>query len=820
MNNTRFLDNVWLDIRYALRTARKNPAFAATAVFVLALGIGGNAAMFSVIRAVLLRPLPYQDADRLVQLSVDNPTRPAPGGAFTVLRYTEMRKTARSFAGIGAYSRFTEDMALSGGGDPEMLKGARVSANFLDVLGVPPALGRGFIPDEDKPGGPPVAMISSRLWKRRFSQDPQMAGKTAILNAVPYTIIGVLPAGFEFPIPELDVWVPRPAETSAVPAHFWPFVATLQGFARLRPGATLEQARAESAILNRQYVTANPQRMDAWPGATLSLAPLKERLVGDVRPILWMLFGAVGFVLLIACANVASLLLTRSAGRAREFALRAAIGAARSRLVAQSLTESLALAAAGGFLGMLLARWALSSITSMPTFTVPRAGEIRLDATVLAFSLAVSCITGILAGLFPALQAPALNIAGLLRDSGATAGRAVRAVSGGRSMLVVGQIALSIVLLIGAALLIESVVKLRSVNPGLQPANLFTARIALSPARYDTNPKILGFFDEVLRRTNALPGVRGAALALVLPLSVALRTNVQVGEQPEGDVTKWPMCLLQSVTPGYFHLLGIPVRQGREFDERDILPGAPAVAIVNQSFARLFAPGGETLIGQVMREGMDRSGWIQIVGIVGDVREAGLAVDATPEFYVTARMHTARTAYLVARSAADPLRLTAAIRSQVLAVDRDQPISNVATMDQIIESSMGSRRLTMLLLGLFAAVALLLATVGVYGAIAFSGAQRTQELGIRRALGAQTHDIMRLMLGQGLILALSGSALGIGGALLLTRVMRGLLFHISPADPATYIGMALLWIVVALAASYIPARRAARVDPAHALRVG
>jgi predicted permease len=719
-------------------------------------------------------------------------------------------------------------MALSGGGDPEMLKGARVSANFLDVLGVRPLLGRAFIPEEDTPGGPPVAILSARLWKRRFDGDPKLAGKTAILNAVPYTIVGVLPAGFEFPVPDLDVWVTRPAETSAVPARFWPFVTTLKGFARLRPGATLEQARAEAGVLNRQYVAANPESLDSGAGAALRLIPLQEQLVADVRPILWMLFGAVGFVLLIACANVASLLLTRSAGRAREFAVRAAMGAARRRLIAQALAESLVLAGVGGVIGMLLAKWALAAIVSMPAFNVPRAHEIRLDGAVLAFTVAVACLTGILSGLLPALEAPAVNIANLLRESGATAGRAGRAgrahrAMSSRGLLVVAQIGLSIVLLIGAALLIESVAKLRSVNPGLQPANLFTARIALSPARYDTNPKILAFFDEVLRRANALPGVRGAAFALAIPQSVLLRTNVQVGEQPEGDVSKWPMCKIQSVTPGYFHLLGIPIRHGREFDERDNRLGAPPVAIVNESFARLFVPVGGILagvLGQVMREGMDRSGWMQIVGIVGDVREGGLAAEATPEFYVTPRMHSSRTAYLVARTETDPRRLATAIRSQVLAVDRDQPISNIATMDEILDLSMGSRRLTMLLLGLFAAVALLLATVGIYGAIAFSGAQRTQELGIRRALGAQNRDIMRLMLTQGLTLALMGSALGIGGALVLTRIMRGLLYRISPADPATYIGIALLWIVVALAASYIPARRAARIDPAQALRVG
>ena len=823
MNSARFLDNIWLDVRYALRTARKNPAFAATAAIVLALGIGGNAAMFSVIRAVLLKPLPYRDPDRLVEVSVDNPLRAAATGGFTSLRYEEMRKTARSFAGFCAFSRFTEDMALSGAGDPEMLKGARVSANFLDILGVRPALGRAFIPDEDAPGGPPVAMVSFRLWKRRFAADPSLAGKTTILNAIPYTIVGVLPAGFEFPVPELDVWVTRPAETSAVPPRFWPFVTTLKGLARLRPQETLDQARAEAEVLNRQYVAANPERLDSGAGAALRLVPLQEQLVADVRPVLWMLFGAVGFVLLIACANVASLLLTRSAWRAREFAVRAAMGAARGRLIAQALAESLVLAGVGGVLGMLLAKWALAAITRMPAFNVPRAGEIRLDATVLAFSVAVSCLTGILSGLLPALQAPASNIADLLRESGATAGRAGRAIANSRSLLVIGQIGLSIVLLIGAALLIESVAKLRSVNPGLQPANLFTARIALSPARYDTNPKILAFFGEVLRRTAALPGVRGAAFALAIPQSVLLRTNVQVGVQPEGDVSKWPMCQIQSVTPGYFRLLGIPVRHGREFEERDTRPGAPPVAIVNESFARLFAPVGDNLaglLGRVMREGMDRTGWMQIVGIVGDVREGGLAAEAQPEFYVTPLTHISRAVYLVARTETDPLRLSTAIRSQVLAVDRDQPISNIATMDEIVESSMGSRRLTMLLLGLFAAVALLLATVGIYGAIAFSGVQRTQEMGIRRALGAQNRDIMWLMLGQGLTLALIGSALGIGGALVLTRVMRGLLYRISPADPATYIGIALLWIVVALAASYIPARRAARIDPAQALRVG
>ncbi len=824
MNRLRLIENAWLDVRYALHTARKNPVFAATAVIVLALGIGGNAAMFSVIRAVLLKPLPYAHPDRLVQVFIDNPQLNTASGAFTPRRYEGQIKTAKSFAMVGAYSRFIEDMGISGNGEPEMLKGARVSANFLDVLGVRPALGRAFLPDEDKTGGPPVVMISSALWKRRFAADPNLAGKTAILNALPYVIVGVVPAGFEFPVPDLDVWVTRPAETSALPAHFWPFINSLKGFARLGPGTSLEQARAEAGVLNRRYLTANPRAWMAARARCCAWFRCKSKLVSDVRPILWMLFGAVGFVLLIACANVASLLLTRSAWRGREFAVRAAIGAARGRLIAQCLAESLVLACAGGLLGMLLSKWALTAIVRMPAFSVPRAGEIHLDNIVLAFTVTVSCLSGILAGLLPSLQASDARIANLLRESGAAAGRAGssrrwRVGLSSRDLLVIGQIGLSVVLLIGAALLIESVAKLRSVDPGLQPANLFTARIALSPARYDTNEKTKTFFDELLRRTKTLPGVSGAALALAIPTSVLLQTNVQVGEQPEGDVTTWPMAQVQSVTPGYFHILGIPVRQGREFDERDSRPDAPPVAIVNETFARQLAPGAN-VIGQVMREGMDRSGWMQIIGVVGDVREAGLASDAQLEFYVTPRTHASRTAYLIARTQIDPMRLAPAIRSQVLAVDRDQPISNIAPMDRIIEASMGQRRLTMLLLGCFAAVALVLAAVGIYGVIAYSGAQRTQEMGIRRALGAQDGDILRLLLSQGLTLALLGAMLGVGGALVLTRIMKGLLFQISPADPVTYAGIALLWIVVALAASYIPARRATRIDPAHALRAG
>ncbi len=828
MNRALYLEAMWQDIVYALRTMRKNPAFALTAVLTLALGIGGNAAMFTVIRAVLLKPLAYRDPDRLVLLSMDYPRRNVKDGRFTLGRFEQMRATARSFTGIGAFLFSTEEMTLSGGGaDPEALKRARVSANFLEILGVQPVLGRSFLPEEDTPGGPPVAMISEALWRRRFASDPQVAGKMTALDATPYTIVGVLPAGFTFPFAGVDVWVTRPWEQSRLPPRTWVYTTSLFGFARLKPQVSLEQARAEMSVLNQQYMAAHAGRLDVEPDATLRVVPLKDQLVANVRPMLWILFGAVAFVLLVACANVASLLLARATARSREFAVRAAIGAARGRLIGQLLTESTILSIAGGVLGVLFANWGLSAIASASALYVPRAGEIRLDGLVLGFTLALSIATGVLFGLLPSLHASRPNLADVLRESGAGAGRG----SSGRPMLgvsprgllVVGQVALSVVLLIGAVLLIESFARLHSVDPGLQPANLLTMKIALPLARYDTGPKRAAFFNELAPRVEAMPGVRAAAVALSLPTTVLLGTNIQVEGQPLVEPRQQPMSTLQSITPGYFHTMGIPVRRGREFTARENTPGGPPVVIINESFARRFWPAyprGQDPIGRHISEGADKIGGLEIMGIVADVRERGLAFDATPAFYVPCVVHPPQTAYLAVRTEGDPRRFIHTIRSQVLAMDRDQPISDVRTMEEVLEASMGQRRLTMALLGLFAGVALVLAVVGIYGVIAYSVALRTQELGIRRALGAGYGDILRLVLGQALGLALAGVILGIGGAFALTRVMTGLLFHVSPTDPATFVGIALLFLFVALAAGYLPARRAARIDPMAALRVG
>lgn len=833
MTTAVYFESVWRDILYSLRSMARNPAFAITAMLILALGIGGNTAMFSVIRAVLLRPLDYRNPDRLVYFSVENPRQPAQNPSFSIVQFEEMRASAKSFTALGAYGR-PENFALSSGGEPEELKGARVSANFLDVLGVSPLLGRSFLREEDKPGGRPVAMISRRLWNRRFGGDPNAVGKETTLESTGYTIIGVLPEGFEFPYADVDVWVTRPSEWSMLPPRYWG-VPTLTGFGRLKEHVSLEQATAEMTLLQRQFDLAHPNPMNSDRSAIMRVVWLKDRLVANVRPMLWTLFGAVGFVLLIACANVASLLLARATSRSREFAVRAAIGADRGRLIRQLLAESLVLAAAGGTLGVLLATLGLSAIgrvnglfwpTVVNALYVPGAADIRVDWVVLGFTVLLSITTGVLFGLFPSLEISRPDVNDVLREHGAAGRRGDLFGVSARSLLVVGQVALSIVLLIGAALLIESFYRLHNVDPGFQPKNLLTAKIALPWARYDTDQKREAFFRDLMARFEQLPGIRSAALAMLLPTTAWIRTNVTdvEGRVPldPGDAASY--AVVQSTTPDYFRTLGIPLKRGREFTARDNAVDSRPVMMVNETLARRLwpdYPGGVNPIGLHVKEGYDKAlGWIEVVGIVADIHEGGLASDAVAEFYLPCAMHPPLTAFLMVRTPGDPLSFANAIREQVLAVDQDQPVSDVRTMEAVFEATLGQRRLTMLLLGMFAGVALLLAAVGIYGVVAYSVAQRTQEVGIRRALGAQQGDILRLIFGQGLRMVLGGIVIGIAGAFMLTRVMKNLLFHVKASDPWTFAGIAVLFLLVALAASYIPARRAARIDPMEALRVG
>ncbi len=826
MSTFAFVETIWKDLLYALRTMRKNPAFAATAILTLALGIGGNTVLFTVIRAVLLKPLEYGDPDRLVYLTLDNPKLNLKGKSFSLLRLDETRATVQSFSGVGAFLKNPESVTISGGGDPESLQQARVSANFLEVLGVQPLRGRGFLAEEDTPGGAPAAMISADFWRRRFGGDPQVVGTPVTLDSTPHTVIGVLPSGFAFPFAGVDVWVTKPSHWSGLPARFWSGSTPLNLYARLKPHVSLEQARAEMDVLQRQYARAHPERVDSKPGVSVLVTWLKEQVVANVGPMLWMLFGAVGFVLLIACANVASLLLARGSSRSREFALRSALGAARGRLIGQLLAESLALAAAGGILGVLLASWSLRAIPHIDALHLPRSGEIHLDLVVLGFTVALSIATGVLFGLFPSLQVSRPDLVDVLRESGTGAGRESSGRRGRlgfslRSLLVVGQVALSLVLLIGAGLLMKSFVRLNSVDPGFHPTNVLTMKIALSPSRYDTDRKKAAFFGELARRAEAVPGVRSATIALSLPTTTSLNTNVGVEGQPPVEPVDQPIAQLQSITPGYFRTLGISLLRGREFHEADNSPGAPPVMIVNESFARRFWPNfpdGRNPVGQHVGEGLDKLKSAEIVGIVADVREAGLASAAGLEFYVPCVLHAPQVAYLAIRSEGDPLRFAGAIRSQVLAIDRDQSVADIKSMQDVLETTVGQRRLTMLLLAAFAGVAVLLALIGIYSVIAYQVAQRTHEVGIRRALGAESGDILRLVLGQGLMLALIGVAVGVLGAFALGRLVEGLLFQVKASDPGTFGVIAVLFLAVALLASLIPAQRAARIDPMSALR--
>jgi predicted permease len=801
------------DLRYALRQLRKNPGFTAVALLTLSLGIGANTAIFSVVHAVLLKPLGYHDPDRVVLVTE---------GA-TPVRFEEMVSASRSYTELGDFAVSFENMALSGVAEPEMLKGARVSANFLDILGVSPLLGRSFLPGEDKPGAPAVAMISAELWQQRFGEDRSIVGKAVTLAGTSYGIVGVLPPGFQFPIAGSQVWVTRPSEWSAIPPEGRPLSPILSVFGRLKPGLHLQQATAELAVLNRQYAAAHPGMLDAKPDSPETVRPFKDQLASDVRSELWMLFGAVGFVLLIVCANIASLLLARATSRSREFAVRVAIGAGRARIIRQLLAESMLLASVGGALGIVLAAWSLSAIRWMTYVDLPRAGEIQTDGTVLGFAVALSVVTGTLFGLVPSLAASRTDLAGVLRGSGeapCAAGSTRRIRFAPRGVLVVGQVALSIVLLIGAALLIESLARVYRVNPGFQTSHLVTMNIALPPARYNTDEKKAAFYKELVDRTESLPGVRNAAVALTLPMTDTwMGAPVQLAGTPPVKLNERPIAVIQDITPEYFRTLEVALPRGRAFTEHDNARSVP-VAIVNENLARLFwpqYPSGSNPIGQHILVGSSTEP-VQIVGIAPNVRQYGRDDNPKPEVYLPCSQKPPPSAMLAVRTDGNPLSFANPIRAQVLAIDRDQPVSGVASMDELVEASEGQLRLVMMLLGTFAGAAALLAVIGLYGLISYSVMQRTKEMGIRRALGAQRSDILSLMAGEVVRLTLTGVLLGIGGAFALTRLLKDLLFQVRATDPATFVGISILFVLVGMSASYVPAHRAAKVDPMVALR--
>lgn len=811
--NRSGLETLSRDLLYALRTLRRNPTFSAVAALTLALGMGANTAIFSIVHAVLLKPLAYRNPDRLVQIS---------GGA-TPARFEEIKASAQSYAAVGAFTG-QENLTLTGGAHPEVLKGARVSASFLSILNVSPLLGRSFRPQEDSSGSPPVAIISAELWQRRFEGDSPIVGKTLNLGATPYTIVGVLPARFQFPFPGLDVWLTHPAEWPAVPPKSRALSPFLTVFGRLKSGVGFAQANAEISVIQHRYATAHPAMLDAKLKSPVRITPLRDELVANVRSMLWMLFGAVGFVLLIACANVASLLLARANGRSREFAVRSALGASRGRLIGQLLAESVLLSSAGGMLGIVLAIWILRAIPSMTAFEMPRAEEIHLDWVVLVFTAVLSVLTGVLFGLAPSMGASRPDLIAVLRTRDEVVNRGIlRRIRPGftiRGALVIGQVALSVVLLIGATLLIESVVHLRGYDPGFNPANLLTMRLALPLTRYNTDQKKETFFEELTRRVESIPGVRGATVAMTLPMTGYAGTPVQDASKPPLKLNERLIATILVVAPEYFHTLEIPLKRGRAFNERD-KEGSQRVAIVDENLARRLWPGyprGQDPIGQHLLIGGTNPQPAEIVGIVANVHQ-NVDNSAWPEsVYAPFAQGPLPSAMLAIRTQGDPIRFTTAVREQVQALDRDQPVAEVQSMNDLVEAELGQRRLLVKLLGVFAGMALVLALIGIYGVIAYSVTQRIHEIGVRRALGAKESDISWLFVEQGFGLALTGVTLGLAGAFALTRVLKALLFHVGATDPATFASVALLFILVALGASYVPARRASKVDPMVALR--
>ncbi|HET9743690.1 MAG TPA: ABC transporter permease [Terriglobales bacterium] len=808
------LETLPQDLRFGVRTLRKNPGFSIAALIMLALGIGGNVAIFTVSSAYLLKPLPYHDPGKLVLVEVNRREgNQEQSDCCTLMRYEEIRDHSRSFSGVAAVT--SDSLALSGHGEPEQVSVARISPNFFDVLGVRPQLGRAFSDEEGRPEGKPVVMISDSLWHTRFGGDPGIVGQTVNLDDTPSTIVGVLPRGVQFPfLGPAEVWTPRYFELSLLtPQHIRSGVSYLTILARLAPTASISSATAEMNVLNSEYARDNPKAHDVGPNVAMSVVDLRDRTVANIRPALLLLSGAVGLVLLIACANIASLLLSRALARSKEIAVRAALGARRGVLIQQLLTESLILSLLGGALGLGLSYAAVSLLARAGSEDLPQGFSITTDLRVLVFVLAISLFTGLLFGLFPALQLSKINVNAALRDEG-------RGSTGGRerkqwkSALVVGQVALSMLLLISAGLLVRSFSRLLTVDPGFDPRHVLTMDVALPTVKYGEAPTQIEFFDELTRRVSALPGVSAAAVSAALPLTRIRITPILAEGQPEVPITERPFTVIQTISPGFFDTMRISLRAGRAFTAADNAQ-APKVLIVNEALARRYWPnqnpvGKHVIVGRGMPA--------EVVGVAANAKNNGLALPAEPQLYLPFPQLPWANMYLLVRTAMDPLTLVPQVRAQLASIDPDQPITHVQTAEELMDSSRAQPRFMMMLLTIFSVTALVLAVIGIYGVLAYSVAQRRQEMGIRLALGANKADILRLILGQGLALTLVGIGIGLLAALAVTRVLSGLLYAVGAHDGLTFIAAPLIFATIGLLASYVPARRASLADPAESLR--
>jgi predicted permease len=803
------METVLQDIRYALCMLRKNPGFTAAAVLTLALGIGANTAIFTVINAVLLRPLPFQHPERLVALWESNPQQEIDRAAVSPPNFVDWSSQSRTLEQIAAYRYW--GFVLAGGDAPERIDGARVSAGLFSLLGVKPILGRTFLPEEDRFGGNHVVLVREGLWRRRFGADPGLLGKSLALNGTGYEVIGILPS--ELRLPDADVCVPLALEPYALTQRGSRALTVLGG---LKPGVTQNQAQAEMhAIadrLQRQYPEANA-------GWDVTVLPLHEEIVAYIRPALLVLGAAVAFVLLISCANMAHLLLARTTSREQEIAVRAALGASRSRIIQQLLTESVLIAFLGGSLGLLLAQQGTNLLLTLSSATLPRTAQIGIDRYVLGFTLLLSLLTGLVFGLLPACHASRPDLYQSLKEGRGRAIRNGRLVAPGNAVIVC-EVALALIVLVGAGLLMRSFVGLLAVKPGFSSANVLTMTISLPDSKYPQGQQKTMFFQQLLQRIRSLPGVTSAGLVSHLPIAGRnLSTDFAVEGRSLSPSGQLPLADYVSVSPEYFGVMQIPLLKGRPFTEHDVM-GSPPVVVINEILAHRFWPdtdplGRRLILGSTI--GADQVPRV-IVGVVGNIRSAGLESEPGPMIYVPYSQNPWPTMSALIRTAGDPMRLVAAVRKEVLALDKDQPVYNVRPLEDVLSASLAARRFQMLLLGIFAAVALIMAAIGVYAVMAEVVVQRTHEIGIRMALGACPLDVLQLVVGRGMRLILAGVTLGLAGALALTRWMSAMLFGVSAADPLTFLTVTLVLVGVGFLACYIPARRAARLNPIVAAR--
>jgi putative ABC transport system permease protein len=816
-----FMTTLWQDLKYATRSLRLNPGYTAIVLATLALGIGANAAIFSVADAVMLRPFPYPDIDRIVM--INETTRKGRTMSVAWPTFQDWAAQQQSFEFFGLYRSTTVN--LTGGDQPERLNAAIASSQIFGALGIAPRAGRTFTPEEDKPGAPRTAVISERLWRGRFAADPGIVGRTVVLNNEPHAIVGVMPPGMRFPSRLTDLWLPLGPIVGTLPpargSHPNLFVA-----ARLKAGVSFERAAADMDTIARRLEKQYP---DSNTDVAVGMIPYYEQIVQSIRPTLYVLLGAVGFVLLIGCANLANLMFARAERRQREIAVRAALGAERRRIVQQLLTESLLLAAIGGTLGILLATWIVMLFVASRPVTIPRIDLVGVDGRVVAFAALLSVATGVLFGLVPAVRASTPDLLSSLKQTGRGGGLAPSRRF--RSVLVIVEVAMALVLLVGAGLMIRSFARLMAIEPGFDPDGVVTMRLTLPPAKYREQDRWIAFHGELVRRVSAIPGVTAAGVNSAVPLEGGgAESGVLVEGRPiPPPGTQGDMCLFQTSSPDYFRAMGIPIVRGRSFSDRDAHGSTPVVIVDDSLVSKLF-PGEDPLgrrIAFEFRGNRENPNpiWREIVGVVGHVRHYGIAaeppfvqlytpLDQLPLWFEQRRPSMA----LFARTPLDAEALTAAIRRELAGIDHDIPLYGVQTMKTYLARSTEQPRLSVLLLGGLGGLALLLAMIGIYGVVSYSVAQRTQEIGVRMALGATRRDVLGMVARQAIALIGAGLVIGVGAALALGSVMQNMLFEVSPRDPATLTAIVLVLAAVGMIASFVPARRATRVDPIVALR--